>query len=225
MPPPPPTIEAVVFDMDGLMFNTEDLYDIVGEKLLNRRQQSFTAELKMEMMGLPGPVAFGVMKDRCGLDDSIEALQQECEALFQDLLPERIEMMPGLEKLLSLIETQNVPKAIATSSHLRFAERALNIFDLQPRFEFVLTAESVTNGKPHPEVYLMAAQRMGVRPESTLVLEDSLHGSRAAVAAGAITVAIPSRRVDPLQFESVYAICDRLDDSTILDLIRKPLLS
>jgi HAD superfamily hydrolase (TIGR01509 family) len=206
--------------MDGLMFNTEDLYDIVGEQLLNRRGQSFTSELKMAMMGLPGPDAFAVMKERCGLDDSIEALASECEEMFDDLLPARIEMMPGLEALLQLLESANVPKAIATSSHLRFAQRALGVFDLQPRFEFVLTAESVEKGKPNPDVYLLAASRLGVQPENMLVLEDSIHGSSAAIAAGATTIAIPSRRVDSAQFGSVYAICERLDDSTVLELIR-----
>ena len=216
-----PKIEAVVFDMDGLMFNTEDLYDIVGEKLLNRRGQSFTPDLKMAMMGLPGPEAFTVMKSRCGLDDSIETLASECEELFVDLLPERIETMPGLENVLSLVEECGLGKAIATSSHRQFANRALGMFGLGPRFEFILTSESVARGKPHPEIYLSAASRLGVDPAEMLVLEDSVTGSNAALAAGAVTVAVPSRRVDVTQFGSVYAICERLDDSTILDLIRK----
>lgn len=215
-----PEIRAVTFDMDGLMFNTEDLYDIVGEQLLNRRGQSFTTELKMAMMGLPGPVAFAVMKERCGLDDSIDSLAGECEELFQDLLPDRIEMMPGLEDLLSLLESKGIPKGIATSSHRRFATRALGIFELEPRFDFVLTSESVTRGKPDPEVYHAAASRHGVEAGGMLVLEDSVHGSTAAIASGAVTIAVPSRRVDASKFGKVYAICNRLDDTTILDLIR-----
>ena len=94
------------------------------------------------------------------------------------------------------------------------------MFDLKPRFEFVLTSESVTKGKPHPEVYLLAAKRLGVDPAEMLVLEDSVHGSNAAIAAGAVTIAIPSTRVDPESIGDVYAICGRLDDSKILDLIR-----
>ncbi|QEG22980.1 Phosphorylated carbohydrates phosphatase [Mariniblastus fucicola] len=202
------------------MFNTEDLYDIVGEQLLNRRGQSFTPEIKMAMMGLPGVVAFGVMKELCSLDDSVEALAEECEALFADLLPKRIQKMPGLDVLLGLLETSGIPKAIATSSHARFATTALEMFDLQPRFEFVLTAESVTQGKPHPEIYLSAAEKHSVDPAEMLVLEDSIHGSNAALAAGATTIGVPSRRVDRAQFGSVYAICDRLDDARVLELIR-----
>lgn len=202
------------------MFNTEDLYDIVGEKLLNRRGQSFTTSLKLAMMGLPGPKAFAVMKQRCGLDDPVESLASECEELFADLLPERIEMMPGLQDLLELLESNGIPKGIATSSHAKFADRALRMFDLKPRFEFVLTSESVTHGKPHPEVYLTSASRLGVEPAEMLVLEDSVHGSNAAIAAGAVTIAVPSTRVDPELIGDVYAICGRLDGSKILDLIR-----
>ena len=185
------------------MFNTEDLYDIVGEQLLNRRGMSFSAELKMLMMGLPGPAAFTVMKEHCGIDDSIETLAEECDGLFETLLPERIETMPGLEQLLELLESRQIPKAIATSSHRRMATRALGSFDLEPRFDFVLTSESVTRGKPDPEVYLTAAKKHGVDPAQMLVLEDSIHGSNAAVAAGATTIAVPSRRVEPQQFGSV----------------------
>ena len=69
------SIKAVVFDMDGLMFNTEHLYDQVGDAILKKRGQRFTRELKLSMMGLPGKDAFEVMIDRCGLDDSVEQLQ------------------------------------------------------------------------------------------------------------------------------------------------------
>lgn len=215
-----PTIKAVTFDMDGLMFNTEDLYDIVGEQLLGRRGLEFTTELKMRMMGLPGPEAFAVMKDYCGIDEPIETLAQECDVLFETLLPEKIQTMPGLEQLLDLLESRQIPKGIATSSHRRMATRALGSFDLEPRFDFVLTAESVTRGKPDPEVYLTAAKKHGVEPAQMLVLEDSIHGSNAGVAAGATTIAVPSRRVDSGQFGSVYAICESLADEAILELIR-----
>ena len=129
-------------------------------------------------------------------------------------------MMPGLESLLGLLESSGIPKGIATSSHRKFATRALGIFDLEPRFDFVLTSESVTNGKPHPEVYQTAARNHGIETGQMLVLEDSVHGSSAGVASGAITVAVPSRRVDVTQFGEVYAICERLDDSAIIELIR-----
>jgi HAD superfamily hydrolase (TIGR01509 family) len=204
--------------MDGLMFNTEDLYDKVGEVLLQRRDQHFTRELKLEMMGLPGPTAFQIMKDRCQLSDTVEGLQTECDAIFQDMLPAEIEMMPGLESLLELIESKSLPKCVCTSSHRQFAKRSLGFFDLESRFEFILTSDDVTNGKPHPEVYLTAAKKLKVDPANMLVLEDSRIGSTAAVAAGAFTVAVPTKHSHGLDFSHVNAIADGLADNVISSL-------
>ena len=216
------SIKAVAFDMDGLMFNTEDLYDEVGEILLGRRGQSFARELKLAMMGLPGPQAFEIMKQRCGLNETIAQLQSECDEIFSEMLPSRIQTMPGLESLLNFLENRNIPKCVATSSHRQFATRALGVFNLQPRFEFVLTADDVTNGKPHPEVYLSAASRFNVAPKSMLVLEDSFTGSTAAAAAGAYTIAVPTKHSQEMDFSHVDHVARRLDDKEILNLFNEP---
>ena len=208
-------IKAVVFDMDGLMFNTEDLYDQVGDVILKKRGHRFTRELKLSMMGKPGQDAFEVMIAHCGLSDSVEQLQVETAALFAELLPREIRTMPGLLELLALLEEHAVPKGIATSSHERFANIALGQFNLRERFKFVLTAESVTRGKPHPEVYLLAAETMGISPESMLVLEDSFVGSQAAAAAGACVIAVPTEHSIDCDFEHTYAVAKSLSDEVI----------
>ena len=201
------------------MLNTEDLYDQVGQILLERRGQSFTRKLKLEMMGLPGAKAFQLMRERCGLSDSVEELQSETDVIFQNLLPEQIEMMPGLEQLLQLVEEKKLPKAVATSSHRQFATQALGFFELERRFEFVLTSEDVINGKPNPEVYFVAAQRLGVTPESMLVFEDSFIGSSAAAKSGAFTVAVPTKHSVDMDFSHVNMVAQRLDDDAVLDLL------
>ena len=213
------TIKAVVFDMDGLMFNTEDLYDVVGTALLKPRGHQFTPELKLQMMGLPGDQAFAVMVEQCQLTDSIESLQEESTALFADLLPREIRPMAGLMDLLQRLEQRQIPKAIATSSHLKFATIALSQFDLIPRFEFVLTAESVQRGKPHPDVYLLAAKKLGVSPAEILVLEDSVIGSRAASAAGAVVIAVPTVHSAGCDFSHVDRIANSLADPIIWETI------
>ncbi|MFT5301672.1 MAG: HAD superfamily hydrolase (TIGR01509 family) [Mariniblastus sp.] len=213
-----PRIQAVAFDMDGLMFNTEDLYDQVGQVLLERRGQEFTLDLKLEMMGLPGRVAFEIMRKRCQLSESVEQLQAETNEIFHGILPAEIATMPGLETLLGVIEGLNLPKAVATSSHRKFATEALGYFELEPRFEFVLTSEDVTQGKPHPEIYLTAAARLGVEPQNLLVLEDSHTGSTAASAAGAFTIAVPTSHSLALDFSHVDRVASRLDDPLVLEL-------
>ena len=214
-----PKIEAVIFDMDGLMFNTEDIYNVVGDTILKPRGHEFTRELKLLMMGLPGIKAFEVMVDHCQLKDTPEALEIECEALFSELLPREIQTMPGLMELLDRLEQLGIPKAVATSSHLKFANIALNQFDLMPRFKFVLTAESVVNGKPHPDVYLLAAKKMELEPSQLLVLEDSVTGSQAAAAAGATVIAIPTKHSFGCDYSHVDHVVQSLEDPLIYEMI------
>jgi len=214
-----PKIKAVVLDMDGTMFNSEHIYNAVLETMLQKRGQIFTNDLKMKMMGLPGPEAFRVMKTDCELSDSIQSLSVEAHDIFFRLMPGRIQMMPGLTELLAHIENAGLPKAIATSSTTRLTRAALETFDLVPRFEFFITGDDVTDGKPHPEVYLTAAKRLNVAPTEMLVLEDSVTGSRAAAASGAFTIAIPEPHSSGGDFSHVDLIVDRLDSPIILGLI------
>jgi len=217
-------LEAVVFDMDGLMFNTEYLYDLAGQQLLKPRGHEYTRELKLMMMGLPGPKAFAVMINHLGLDDSIEQLKSEVDEIFQSLLPEKIETMPGLQTLLVAIDSAGLPRAVATSSHRGFADRSLGQFNLKPGFQFVLTADDVTNGKPNPEVYQTAGRKLGVNPAAMLVLEDSVFGSQAAASAGAYTIAIPTKHSRGQDFSHVDLVVERLDSPEVLRCVETKLI-
>jgi HAD superfamily hydrolase (TIGR01509 family) len=211
--------QAVVFDLDGLMFNTEDLYNEVGSEMLRRRGKLFTAELRDQMMGRPSRVALQIMIDFHALDDTVERLQSETDEIFADILESRLAPMPGLLDLLDALESASIPKAIATSSRRAFTTRVLSVFGFEPRFDFILTSEDVTQGKPHPEIYQAAARRLSLTPPQTLVLEDSENGCRAAVAAGAITVAVPSQHSRTHDFSGVTLIADSLADRRIAQLL------
>ncbi len=203
------------------MFNTEDLYDEVGIQLLARRGKVFTPQLKDAMMGRPARVALQIMIDWHELDDSVEELQAHTDDIFAEILPKRLAPMPGLLELLDTLESTGIPKAIATSSRREFTRRVLGQFELESRFEFLLTAEDVNEGKPHPEIYQAAAQRFARRPPELLVLEDSENGCRAAVAAGMYTVAIPGRHSRNHNFDGVAFVADSLADPRIHDLLRR----
>lgn len=186
-------LKAVVLDLDGLMFNTEDLYDIVCDEVLKKHGKRFSSDLKNRMMGRTAAVALQIMIDWHELSASIDDLKAGIDEEFARILDSLLQPMPGLFDLLDFLEAQSIPKAIATSSHRAFVNRALAIFNLGDRFDFVLTSEDVTNGKPAPEVYLKAAKLHRVDPVEMLVLEDSENGNKAAVAAGAYAVAVPNR--------------------------------
>jgi pseudouridine 5'-phosphatase len=212
-------IRAVAFDMDGLMVNTEELYSEVGDILLQRRGRQFTLQLKSAMMGLPGPQAFAVMIEREGLSDTAEVLALESDEIFIDLLPAKLRTLPGLEALLEQLDARALPRCIATSSPHHFARRVLEIIDMRHRFDFVITAQDVARGKPSPDIYLEAARRMGIAPQHMLVLEDSHHGSRAGLAAGACTVAVPGAHSHDHDFAGVHYRATSLSDVGIQSLL------
>lgn len=215
-----PTIpRAVVFDLDGLMFNTEELYQEVGTELLRRRGCEFTDELLHRMMGRPSRVALQMMIDHHRLEATVEQLAGETEAIFAGILDTRLALMPGLEALLAALEAAGLPKAIATSSGRRFTTNVLRRFQLEPRFRFILTAEDVVQGKPHPEIYLQAADRFGLPPAHVLVLEDSANGCRAAAAAGTIAVAVPGPHNTGHDYPGAALVADSLNDRRLYELL------
>ena len=174
------TIRAVAFDMDGLMFNTEELYEEVGDVLLQRRGRRICRKLLDRMMGRPSPVALQAMIEFHALDASIEQLQRETAEVYPPILERGLRPMPGLLQLLDRLESACIPKAVCTSSRREFADKTLDVGGVSERFEFVLTADDVDQGKPAPDIYLAAAKHWGVEPQEMLVLEDSPIGCQAA---------------------------------------------
>jgi beta-phosphoglucomutase-like phosphatase (HAD superfamily) len=185
---------AVVFDLDGLMFNTEELYQDVGAELLRRRGRVFSPELLDKMMGRPGYVSLQLMIDEHALADTVPQLQQESDEIFFDILATRLAPMPGLVELLAALEAAEIPKAIATSSRRAFLANVLGRFEMAPRFAVTLAAEDVVCGKPNPDC-------------------------RAAVVAGTHAVAVPgghSRRHD---FTGARFIAESLADRRIYEAL------
>ena len=217
--PPRVRPHVVVFDLDGLMFNTEELYQCVGTEVLRRRGKTFDADLLNAMMGRPPRVSLQLMIDWHKLEATVEELALENDEIFCDLLDTRLAYMPGLEELLSSLEAAGIPKAIATSSGPKFVANVLGRFDLAPRFDFILTCDDIIDGKPHPEIYLTAAKRFGVKPSEILVLEDSQNGCRAAVAAGTFAVAVPAGHSHGHDFAGAKLVIDTLADPRLYEVL------
>ena len=215
----PSLMLAVTFDMDGLMFNTEDVYTLAGSELLSRRGRLFPPELKDAMMGRPPRAAFEAMIAWHQLPEPWDVLAAESNEIFLGLLKERLATMPGLLEFLAALEKAEIPKAIATSSGRRLTDACLAPFSLASRFRFILTSEDITRGKPDPEIYLLAAARFGVPPAEMLVLEDSQNGCRAAAASGAFTVAVPGEHSRRQDFSSADLVIASLTDRRLYELL------
>jgi HAD superfamily hydrolase (TIGR01509 family) len=216
---PRPHIKAVVFDLDGLMLNTEDIFDMAGRQLLERRDMQMTDEIHHSMLGRRPAEAFQAMKDLTGITDSIEDLFAETRELFGQIAEHHLDVMPGLFDLLDHVDSIQRPKAVATSSPRDYMTNLLNRFELLHRFHFALTAEDVTHGKPHPEIYLTAAKMLEVAPENMLVLEDSETGTRAAAAAGAFVVSVPNQHTAVGDFSMASLRLNSLADPQLTSLL------
>ena len=209
-------IQAIAFDMDGLLLNTEHLYDVVINDLLSTRGQSFTRETKLAMMGRGAQPALKILKERHNLTDDWTSLAQEIESRLIRILPDKLGLMPGVQILLDKIKQCDRPAVVVTSSPRSFAVTALRQVNILERFEFLVCGEDVERGKPAPDIYLKAAEKLGVPPHQILALEDSHTGSRAAVAAGFHTIAVPGEHSADQDFSHVVFVAQRIDDPRIV---------
>jgi HAD superfamily hydrolase (TIGR01509 family) len=213
-------IRAVAFDLDGLIFNTEHVFAIAAAQLFESQNRAMPDDLIRRMMGRRPPEGMWILKEALGSDEPVEAVQEECSTRFLGLLDEYLEPMPGVFEMFSMLEERGLPKAVATSSPIRFLINLMGRFDgLFERFEFALTAENVEKGKPNPEIYLKAASRLGVEPSEMLVFEDSEAGTNAASAAGAFVISVPHEHSRHHDFSNACRIADTLRDPLITEVL------
>ncbi len=213
-------IKAVVFDLDGLMFNTEEIFHGAGVELMRRRGKEMTSELFNLIMGRRAEEGYPLLVEAAELTDDPIELWLESKQLFLDQLDQHLAPMPGLFELLDHIERSGLPKGVATSSDRPYLRRILGRFEILDRFHMTLTAEDVTQGKPHPEIYLKAAERLGIEPREMMVLEDSHNGTKAAAAAGAHIISVPHRYSAHQDFSPARHVASSLIDPVVLEMLR-----
>jgi HAD superfamily hydrolase (TIGR01509 family) len=218
----PAPIRAVVFDLDGLMFDTEALFFRVSSDMLAARGKAFTAEIMRAMIGRRAVDAGHVLKTMTGLDEPVEVLLADVRRRFYAQMDAAVHPTPGLFVLLDRLRSKGVPLAVATSSRHSYADRLLNHHRLASRFEFVLAAEDVTQGKPDPEIYLKAIERFALPSGSVMVLEDSSAGVAAGHASGAFVVGIPHEHSPAEALAAADLIVPRLDDPGLLSRFDRP---
>ncbi len=185
-------IRAVIFDMDGLLVDSEPLAREAWQRAARLHGGEIASELFARMLGRRQVECAEVVRDALGLSIPADALCRQRNDLFMELLPGRVKPMPGAIELLRELERRAVPRALATSAEQRYVTAVLDQLQLDRAFAVRVVAEDVAHGKPLPDVYLLAAERLGVRPADCLVLEDAPNGLAAARAAGMPSVAVPN---------------------------------
>jgi HAD superfamily hydrolase (TIGR01509 family) len=219
-PPVPWSYRSVVFDLDGILLDTEPIFEEAARRQLSRRGLVWEPVVAQKMMGTPARQAFEFFRCHYRLSESIADLMAESSELFYSVLgQEPAVLMPGVRALLDRLERKGVPKAIATSSSGPYVERVLAPHALVAHFDFILTCDDVHLGKPHPEVYEKAAARLGHAPSELVVIEDSIHGVEAAKEAGARCIGVPHNRVRAEDLERADVIVASLDSPELIRVL------
>jgi HAD superfamily hydrolase (TIGR01509 family) len=210
---------AVIFDMDGLMVDTEPLSRRAWEETLQAYGQRLDDGTYGRMIGLRADESAQLVLDNFALPVSREALMARKAAAFAAIRAAGVPVMPGLHALLDALAARGLPWAVATSTVRRQAEAVLAQIGLAGAYQALAGGDEVAAGKPAPDLYLLAAQRLGVAPAHCLALEDSAPGCQAAVAAGMHVVAVPNGDTKTADFSLAHAVfpslqgvADRLDE-------------
>ncbi|MCP5097905.1 MAG: HAD family phosphatase [Chloroflexi bacterium] len=196
-------LTAIIFDMDGLMVDSEPLSHQAWNDYLRPFGHHINDQLVQRMIGLRADVSGKLIRDTFQLTASVEEINAQKAAIYAQIRAQGVPAMPGLMPLHTAIAKRNIPWAIATSSPRHHAEEILHQLQLTPTNGTIACGNEVINGKPAPDIYLLAAKRLGIAPTQCLALEDSGPGSEAAVAAGMLTIAIPNSHTQHANFSHV----------------------
>jgi HAD superfamily hydrolase (TIGR01509 family) len=186
------TIEAVVFDLDGLLIDSEGLAAQAWRQALATYGAMLSDAEIDAMFGMRIVDDAALLIERHGLPTTVEALVAQRGDIMRSLLRASLQPMPGAVALVRRLSEHGVPLAIATSGQRRYAEECLAAIGLESSFAVRVTGDDVTRGKPDPEVFLAAAARLGVAPPTCLALEDAPLGAAAALAAGMPVIVVPN---------------------------------
>jgi HAD superfamily hydrolase (TIGR01509 family) len=198
---------AVVFDMDGLLLETEVLWHRAEVRLFERHGAAFTFDDKLTVMGTSAAFTGEFFARRLGLPpDQAPALIREVAELMHEELQAQVDARPGAVELVKRLRG-SVRLGLASNSPRFLVDAALASAGFEDAFDAVVSADDVTNHKPAPDLYLLACERLGVQPSEALALEDTASGIASAKAAGLTCIAVP-------QFaETDVAAADRVIDS------------
>ena len=184
-------VDAVVFDMDGLMLDTEPLYRDAWQEAASRLGYEIDDALYATFTGRSTKDCEADLLRHSGSAFPLDAFRRHWPSLWEAAAGRGIDTKPGLLELLAFLEERSLATAVATSSDAAYAALSLRHAGLGERFRVLVTADQVPRGKPAPDLFLEAARRLGVDPARCLALEDSSAGILAARAAGMTGILVP----------------------------------
>jgi HAD superfamily hydrolase (TIGR01509 family) len=213
-------IEAVVFDLDGVLLASEEVWDAVRERYVRERGGRYDEEVQRAMMGMSAPEWSRYLHEQAGVPDDPEAINRDVVAGMLRAYRRELPLLPGAKEAVQRAAAA-FPLALASSSNREVFEEVLELARLAGCFQVTVSSEEVAHGKPTPDVYLEAARRLGVAPDRCAAVEDSHSGIRSAKSARMRVVAIPNASYPPDDetLGLADAVVGSLDELTI-DVLR-----
>jgi HAD superfamily hydrolase (TIGR01509 family) len=189
-------IEAVVFDLDGVLLDSEQVWDEVREQLVKERGGRWHERAQTEMMGMSSSEWSRYMHNELGVPDPPEEISADVVRRLEEIYRKRLPLIDGANEAVERLAAR-WPLGLASSSNREVIDLVLDLSGLARFFRVTVSSEEVPRGKPAPDVYLEAARSLGVPPERCAAVEDSHNGIRSAKAAGMRVIAIPNQHYPP----------------------------
>jgi beta-phosphoglucomutase family hydrolase len=184
-------VRALIFDMDGVLVDSEPLHLLAYQELFSVHSIEYTEAHNQEFLGCKDIAMAHILVERWSLPYTPEQLVQNKETILARLLKSDAQIRPGVKKLLEEARALKIPCAVASSATLPTIQLVVDVLGIRQYFHHLSSGDEVEHGKPAPDVFLLAAKRLGVSPEHCLVIEDTANGIKAAKAAGMFCIAIP----------------------------------
>lgn len=212
---------GVIFDMDGLLVDSEVIWHEIEEQFFADRGHAYGQDQRQMVVGMRLDDFLQTMKDHFGLTEDAHALANDLSDRMCVVLPERVQPRPGAVRLIQYLQENSVPIAVASNSPRSIIEVTIAAMGWLDSFTVRCSGDDETRGKPSPDVYLTAARKLGVEPTKCLGLEDSARGAEAVVAAGMTCGVVPDlshtareafSSITPHIFASLDDVCDWLQE-------------
>lgn len=202
-------MKAIIFDMDGLMIDSERLYIQAQDEITAQFGKRLPEEVRFKMMGRKPIESITLFVKELEIPAKPEDILAQRNKMMKEKMQNELEAMPGLYEILNEFNGQ-VKLAVCTGAQGEFLDIALDRLDIRDRFAVLQSSDDVNQGKPHPEIVLKACEKLGLEPNECVVLEDSLNGVLAAKIAGCYTIAVPTEYTRFQDFTPAHYVAEDL---------------
>jgi HAD superfamily hydrolase (TIGR01509 family) len=204
--------DAVIFDMDGVLIDSEPLHYDALHRVLAADGYDYTREENEQFLGTTTEAMFAVLISRHGLPRAVDEYAQRYEAAVLGLLQQPRPPQPGVAELVAFARAHGMRVGLASSSKRTWIEATLHALSLSGAFDATVSGDDVSQGKPDPAIYLLAAHRLGVTPDRCVAIEDAPNGVRSARAAGMQVIGVRTAYTAHLRLDGVLCTVDSLAD-------------